>query len=79
MDGQVPWTGGISNREIVIDSLRGLTVRAAVSFSLFMLAWWIAGNIPFATPHWRMPVCAALAGVMANPIVRWCRAARNPA
>jgi hypothetical protein len=73
MHDRVPWTGGISNREIVIDSLRGLTVWAAVSFSLLALAWWITGYIHFPSPHWRMPVCVALGVVIGGPMARWCR------
>jgi len=74
MDDQIPWTGGISNRQILIDSLRGLTVWAATSFSLLALAWWVTRDIHFTNPHWRAPICAALAVVLGGPIARWCRA-----
>ena len=74
MDYQVPWTGGISNRKILIDSLRGLTVWAAVGFSLLALGWWITGNIQFANPNLRVGICAGLGAAMGGPIARWCRA-----
>jgi hypothetical protein len=76
MDHQVPWTGGISNREIFLDSLRGLIVWAAVSFSLFALTWWITGNVHFANPNWRVPICVALVVVIGSPLSRWCRRSR---
>ena len=74
MDDEIPWTGGISNRQILIDSARGLTVWAAVSVSLFVLAWLATNSIHFANLNWRAPLCATLAVVVGRPIARWCRA-----
>jgi hypothetical protein len=74
MDKQIPWTGGISNRQILIDSLRGVTVWASVSTSLSVLAWLATNGVHFANPNWRVPICAALAAAVTTPIARWCRA-----
>jgi hypothetical protein len=74
MDDRVPWTGGISNRKILTDSLRELSVWVAVSFSLFVLTWWITGSIQFANSNWRAPACVAVALVIGRPIAKWCRA-----
>jgi hypothetical protein len=74
MDDKIPWTGGISNRQILIDSLRGLTVFGAVGFSLLALAWWITGDIHFVNPNLRVGICAGLAAVLGAPIAQWCRA-----
>jgi hypothetical protein len=38
MDDQIPWTGGISNRQIFLDTARSVTVWTAVSVSL-VVAW----------------------------------------
>ena len=73
MGDQIPWTGGISNRQIVLDTARGVTVWAAVATSLFMLVWWISGYVHVATTNWKGPACAAFAGVLSGPIARWCR------
>jgi hypothetical protein len=73
MDYQIPWYGGISNRQILIDSARGLVVGLAVFFSLFMLFGWAADFVPFISPHWKWPICGALTGVLIRPIARWCR------
>jgi hypothetical protein len=72
--GLIRWTGGISNREVFMDSLRGLAVFVAVGFSLFAFAWWITGYFPFPNPNWRAPLCAGIAGPLASFIGRWCRA-----
>ena len=74
MDDQIPWTGGISNRQILADSLRAVTVFAGIGFSLLALTWWVTGYIQFANPHLRVGICGGLAGVVAVPIARWCRA-----
>ncbi len=74
MDDQIPWTGGISNRQILLDSLRGLMVWLAVGFSLLVSGWWVTGYFPFANPNWRAPLCADVAGPLAYLIARWCRA-----
>jgi hypothetical protein len=74
MDDQIPWTGDMSNRQILMDTARGVTVWAAVSISLFVLAWLATNNLHFANPNWRAPLCAALAVVIGSPIARWCRA-----
>ena len=76
MDEQIPWTGGISNRQILLDSLRGLTIWAAIAFSLLALGWWITGS--FANSAWRAAVCAAFAGSLSYPVARWCRASAGP-
>lgn len=72
MDEQLPWTGGISNRQILADSLRGLIVVAAIGFSLLALALWITGHCQFLEHHVRGPLCAAIAGPLAVLIARWC-------
>jgi hypothetical protein len=74
MNEQIPWTGGISNRKILIDSIRGATVWASVSTSLFVPAWLATNGVHFANPNWRAPICGALAAAVAAPIARWCRA-----
>ena len=71
-DDQIPWYGGISNRQILIDSARWLVVALAVFISLFMLFWWTASFIPFVN-HWKAPICGALTGVFTSPIIRWWR------
>jgi hypothetical protein len=73
MDENIPWTGGISNRQIFIDTTRGLTVWLAIAFSLAVLFWWLANDMHLTSPIWRGPVCGALAGVLGSPIARWCR------
>jgi len=74
MDEEIPWTSGISNRQILTDSLRTVTVFAAVGFSLLALAWWVTEYFQFSNPHLRVGICAGLAGVIGVPISRWCRA-----
>jgi hypothetical protein len=74
MHDQIPWNGGISNRQILADSLRAVTVFAAVGFSLLALAWWLTGYINFANPNLRVGICAGLAAVVGYPVARWCRA-----
>jgi len=74
MDDQIPWTGGITNRQILIDSLRALTVFGAVGFTLLALAWWVTGEVHFANPNLRVGICTGLAVMVGGPIARWCRA-----
>jgi hypothetical protein len=68
-DDKIPWTGGISNRQIFLE----IAVWVAVSISLFLLLWWVLGFIPFLNPHWRGPIAAGVAGASVGPINWWWR------
>jgi hypothetical protein len=74
---RIPWTGGISNRQILIDSVRGVTTWMSVAISLSVLVWLATDSIHFANPNWRASICAAVAAAVAVPIARWCRG-HNP-
>jgi hypothetical protein len=73
MNENIPWTGGISNRQIFVDSARGLVTWVAVTISLVVFLWFGTDyvHLPMA---WRGPICGALASALAIPIARWCRA-----
>jgi hypothetical protein len=74
MNDQIPWTGGISKRQIFIETARGLVVWVAVAASLFMFFWWVTGGLHFVASHWRAPICAGIVAALSGPIARWCRA-----
>jgi len=72
---QIPWTGGISNRQILLDTARSVTVWAAVSISLGMFLWWATSSIQFPGLGMRGPLCGVLVVLLGGPITRWCRRA----
>jgi hypothetical protein len=77
MENEILWTGGISNRQIFLDTARSVTVWAAVSISLGLFFWLATTNIHFADQNLRAGLCAAFVGVAGRPIARWCRAHRS--
>ena len=74
MDEKNPWTGGISNRQIFLDTARAVTVWVAISISLGLALWWLTNGVHFPNPNLRVSVCCALSVVLGGPIARWCRA-----
>lgn len=73
MDDQIPWYGGISNRQLFLDSARGLITWLAVIISLNVLLWFGADFFHLTSSTWR-GACAGLSGGIAYPLVRWLRA-----
>ena len=68
---QIPWYGGVSNRQILIDSVRGITIWIGVFIPLIYALWWGASFLSFISPHWQMPICVGLTAALASPIARW--------
>jgi len=74
MDVKTPWTGGVSNRKIFVDTIRSLVVWVAIFVSLSVLYWWVSGYIDFGKTNARVPICIALIGALSTSLTRWCRA-----
>ena len=72
-EDKIPWTGGISNRQILIDTVRGIAVWAALFILLFLLLWWTGDFIPFIKPSLRGPISAGVAVALARLVTRWWR------
>jgi hypothetical protein len=74
MEEQIPWTGGLGNREILMDTLRGVVVWLAISFCLAMAFRWAISITNLLSPKFQAPFCGTLAGIIGGKIARWCRA-----
>lgn len=70
-EDKIPWTGGISNRQILIDTVRGVAVAVVLAILLYLLLWWAGDFIPFIKPSFRGPISAGVAGGSAGLITRW--------
>lgn len=73
MDEQIPWYGGISNRQLFADLARGFVTWLAVMISLFVILWFGADYLHLTSPTWR-GVCGGLTASITYPLVRWLRA-----
>jgi hypothetical protein len=72
MDDKTPWTGGISNRQILVDSIRALAIWLAFSVPVFALLWWASGALVIAAPlRSAVGVVAPVAGFLGLGFIRF--------
>jgi hypothetical protein len=74
MHDKTPWTGGISNKQILVDSVRSLAIWLAVTVPLFALLWWLSGAFSVFAPL--RPFVGAIAAVGAF-MVSWLTKSRR--
>lgn len=75
MDDQVPWTGGISNRQIAVDSALGLVKWLALTVLSGAFLWWVSDFLP--VPGEFRAYGAELGGVLASTALVFLRQRRN--
>jgi hypothetical protein len=68
MDDKLRWYGGVSNRQILIDSVRALAIWLAFSVPVFALLWWLGFRS-------YVGVAAAVAGLLGYRFIKWRRRA----
>ena len=73
MDYKAPWIGGKTNREILVDAIRGLVVWMSIFVALSLLYWWVTGYVNFGKTNLRLPLDIALVGFLSSSLTRWCR------
>jgi hypothetical protein len=72
-DDKIPWTGGISNRQILIDTIRSVAIWVVVFVLVFLLLWWAADFVPFINPRWKVPISSGLSAALVGPVNWWLR------
>jgi hypothetical protein len=78
MDEKLPWYGGISNRQILKDTVRVLAIWLAFSVPVFALLWWLSSAFSVFGPL--RPVVGALtvaAGFLGLGLIRFIKWRRN--
>jgi hypothetical protein len=71
MEEQRPWDGGISNRQVFLQTARGFFLLLGVAFPLFLLLWFAFGLMPFVGRDLHTGLTGGVTGALAYPIARW--------
>ena len=75
MDEQIPWYGGISNRQILVDTVKAIAIWLAVFVPVFALLWWLSGFSAFASIRPHVGAITVATALLVSGIIRWRRRA----